>query len=301
VKIKLEGIIPPHITPFTNKDEIDEPALRKLIHFWLDRGLNGLMACGSNGEAPYLSREERRKIAAIVIDEVNGKVPVIAGTGAPSTKETILLTQDAADIGVDAAIVVTPYYFKPNSDELIAHYSAVLNAVDVPVILYNVPKFTGYNLNPTIVVELVEQYSQIIALKDSSGSFGQIADIIRQVGEKISVFAGTGDLILSSLLMGGMGGIVGVANVAPRLCSSIFRYYKKGQLDEAKNRQMIILQLNNLLTKRYNQISCTKEVMNQMGLPAGYPRRPCLPLKRTAKLDVSNAIQRLNLVALEDL
>lgn len=299
MKTKLEGIIPPHITPFTSKGEIDEHALRTLIHFWLDRGLTGLMACGSNGEAPYLSREERRKIVAIVVDEVNGKVPVIAGTGAPSTKETIRLTQDASDIGVDAVIVVTPYYFKPNFDELIAHYSAVLNAVDVSFILYNVPKFTGYNLNPAIVVELVEQYNQIIALKDSGGSLGQIADIIRQVGDKISVFAGTGDLILPSLLMGGMGGIVGVANVAPHLCSSIFRSYRNGQFEEAKSIQMTILQLNNLLTKKYNQISCTKEVMNQLGLPAGYPRRPSLPLNDPAKLDVMNTIQRLNLAVLE--
>ncbi|UCH36963.1 MAG: dihydrodipicolinate synthase family protein, partial [Candidatus Bathyarchaeota archaeon] len=132
------------------------------------------------------------------------------------------------------------------------------------------------------------------------GSLGQIADIIRQVGNQISVFAGTGDLILPTLQMGGMGGIVGVANVAPHLCSSIFRFFRKGQLEDARNMQMIILQLNNLLTKRYNQISCTKEAMNQLGLPAGYPRRPSLPLSNSAKLDVTNAIQRLNLAVLEN-
>ena len=293
MKIEIEGIIPPHVTPFTKGGEIDEAALRRLVHFWLDNGSSGLMSCGSNGEAPYMTREERERVVEIVVDEVNGKAPVIAGTGAPSTRETIHLTQDAKDVGADAVIVVTPYYFRPRRRELVEHYRTLLNAVDAPVILYNVPKFTGYNLDPSIVVELVEEYSQIIAIKDSGGSLGQIADIIRQVGEKINVLAGTGDLILPTLLMGGRGGIVGVANVAPDLCSSIYNHYKKGQLERAKEVQMKVLYLNNILFKKYNQLSSVKEAMNQLGHPAGYPRRPSLPLTRTARKDVREALRIL--------
>jgi 4-hydroxy-tetrahydrodipicolinate synthase len=293
VKVEIEGIIPPHVTPFRRDAEVDEAALRRLVHFWLENGSSGLMSCGSNGEAPYMSREERRRVVEVVVDEVNEEAPVIAGTGAPSTRESILLTQDAEDVGVDAAIVVTPYYFKPDRRELVEHYRALLNAVEIPVILYNVPKFTGYNLDPSVVVELADEYSQIIALKDSSGSIGQITDLIRLVGDKVNILAGTGDLILPTLLMGGRGGIVGIANVVPRLCASIFTHYKKGQFEEAREAQMKILQLNAVLFKKYNQVSSVKEAMNQLGLPAGHPRRPSLPLTRKAREDVKESLRIL--------
>lgn len=295
MKIKIEGIIPPHVTPFTKNGEIDEVALRRLVHFWLDNDSKGLMSCGSTGEAPYMTRIERKRVIEIVVNEVNGKVPVIVGTGAPSTRETIRFTQDAEDVEVDAVIVVTPYYFKPNRRELVEHYRTLINAVEVPIILYNVPKFTGYNLDPSIVVELVEEYSQIIAIKDSSSSIGQIIDIIRQVGDKINVLAGTGDLILPTLLMGGKGGIVSVANVAPYLCSSIFNYYEKDQFEKAKEAQMKVLHLNNALMKQNSQISSIKEAMIQLGQPAGYPRRPFLPLTETAQKEIMEVLRILSL------
>jgi len=295
VKIKIEGIIPPHVTPFTKDEEVDEAALRRLVHFWLENGCSGLMSCGSNGEAPYMSREERRRVVEVVVEEVDGKAPVIAGTGAPSTRETILLTRDAKDMGADAVIVVTPYYFTPNHVELAEHYRMLIGAVDIPVILYNVPKFTGYNLDPSIVVELVKECSQIVAIKDSGGSLAQITDLIRQVGDKISVLSGSGDLILPTLHMGGRGGIVGVAIVAPRLCSSIFDYYKKGQLERAREAQMRVLYLNNILFRKHNQLSSVKEALNQLGHPAGYPRRPILPLTKPAQEDVRETLRVVGL------
>jgi len=294
MKQNIKGIIPPHITPFTKNGEIDEKALRRLTHFWLENGLNGLFSCGSNGEAPYMTRKERYRVIELVIDEVNGKVPIIAGTGAPSTIETIHLTQDAKDIGVNAVIVITPYFFKPNRRELVEHYRKLINAVDIPLILYNVPKFTGYNLDVPIVVELVEEFNQIIAIKDSSGSIAQITEIIRLVGDKINVFSGTGDLILPTLLMNGQGGIVGIANTVPHLCSEIYTHYLKGDLENAKKMQRKVTRLNNILIKKYNQISSIKEAMNQLGQPAGYPRRPSLPLTRTEKRDIINNLRILS-------
>ncbi|MDQ1279324.1 MAG: hypothetical protein QG670_586 [Thermoproteota archaeon] len=293
--IKLEGIIPPHITPFKKNGDIDEAALKKLVNFWLDDGVDGLVSCGSNGEAPSMSRDERRRVIDIVINEVNDKVPVIAGTGAPSTGETIDLTRDAKDIGADAALIVTPYFYRPNSEELIEHYRSVIKAVDIPIILYNVPKFTGYNLEADVVIKLAKEYSQIIGVKDSGGSIGQISEIIRQVGKKISVLAGSGDVVLANLMMGGKGGILGIANVAPRLCSDIFDYFKKGDSEKAKEAQMKALFLNDLLIKKYNQLSSIKEAMNQLGQPAGYPRLPSLPLKEEAKQNIQKALHDLNL------
>jgi len=293
--IKLEGIMPPHVTPFSKDGEVDEPALRRLVHFWLDGGVSGLIPCGSNGEAPYMTREERRRVIEIVVDEVGGRVPVIAGTGAPSTRETITLTQDAKDVGGDAVLVVTPYFFRPSNEELVEHYRSVLNSVDMPVVLYNVPKFTGYNLEPSVVVQLVNEHSQIVGIKDSSGSLGQISEIIRQVGDRISVLAGTGDIVLATLMMGGRGGILGVANIVPHLCSDIFDHFKKGELGKAREVQMKVLYLNDILIKRYNQLSSIKEALNQLGLSAGYPRLPSLPLNEEARQTIQKALSVLRL------
>lgn len=293
--IKLEGIIPPHITPFLKNGDIDEPSLRRLIRFWLDSGVSGLVSCGSNGEAPYMTRDERKKVIETTIDEVDGTKPVIAGTGAPSTRETITLTRDAKDVGVDAALIVTPYFFRPSNEELMEHYRSVINAVDIPIILYSVPKFTGYNLESDVVVKLVKEYSQIVGIKDSGGSIGQISEIIRQVGDRISDLAGTGDLVLANLMMGGKGGILGIANVAPRLCSDIFDYFKENNIEKAKEAQMNALYLNDLLIKKYNQLSSIKEALNQLGQPAGYPRLPSLPLKEEARQTIRKALLDIRL------
>lgn len=242
-----------------------------------------------------MTREERRRVIEIVVDEVGGRVPVIAGTGAPSTRETITLTQDAKDVGGDAVLVVTPYFFRPSNEELVEHYRSVLNSVDMPVVLYNVPKFTGYNLEPSVVVQLVNEHSQIVGIKDSSGSLGQISEIIRQVGDRISVLAGTGDIVLATLMMGGRGGILGVANIVPHLCSDIFDHFKKGELGKAREVQMKVLYLNDILIKRYNQLSSIKEALNQLGLSAGYPRLPSLPLNEEARQTIQKALSVLRL------
>lgn len=294
--VNLEGVMPPQITPFFKSGEIDEKSFRQLIQFWLTNGVRGLVPCGSNGEAPYMTREERRRVIEIVVDETDGKIPVIAGTGAPSTRETIALTRDAKDMGADAVLVVTPYFFKPSNEELVEHYHTLLNKVDIPVILYNVPKFTGYNLEPDVVVKLVNECSQIIGIKDSGGSIGQISELICKVGERIAVLAGTGDLLLATLMMGGKGGILGVANVAPRLCVDIFDYFKMDKLSMAREAQMKILLLNDLLIKKYNQLSSIKEALNQLGQPAGYPRLPSLPLNEEARQIIRRTLSRLNLL-----
>jgi len=294
MRLSIEGVMPPHITPFDKDEEVDEAALRKLIHFWLDGGASGLVSCGSNGEAPYLTRDERRKVIQTVVDEVDGKVPVIAGTGAPSTRETIVYTKDAKELGADAALIVSPYYFKPDKKELLQHYKAVLEAVDIPVLLYNVPKFTGYNLEPSIIVQLANEYDQIVAVKDSGGSIGQISDLASQVGGRISVLSGSGDLILPTFVMGGKGAIVAVAIVAPSICADIYRFFKKKDIERAVEAQRKALRLNEVLIRRFNQISSVKEALSQLGQPAGYPRRPSLPLDEESRQEVRKVLSEIS-------
>jgi 4-hydroxy-tetrahydrodipicolinate synthase len=288
--MKLKGIFVPHITPFSRNGELDLTALRTCLRFWLKGGVSGLVPCGSNGEAPYLSREERIKVIEAVVDEVNGKIPVIAGTGSMSTKETIQFTKDAKDRGVDAALVVTPFYFKPSNKEIHEHYKAVLDAVDIPIVLYSVPKFTGFSLEPTVIAQLASEYENVVGVKDSGGNLGTITETIRTVGDKISVLAGTADLALSTLMLGGSGAVVAVANVFPEMCSDLYESFLKSDYKKASNLQRSISYINEVLVKRYNQLSAIKEALNRIGLPAGYPRKPALPLNDKEKKEIENLI-----------
>jgi 4-hydroxy-tetrahydrodipicolinate synthase len=288
--MKLKGIFVPHITPFSRNGELDLTALRTCLRFWLKGGVSGLVPCGSNGEAPYLSREERIKVIETVIDEVNGKIPVIAGTGSMSTKETIQFTKDAKNLGVDAALVVTPFYFKPSDKEIYEHYKAVLEAVDIPIVLYSVPKFTGFSLEPTVIAQLASEYENVVGVKDSGSNLGIITEIIRTVGDKISVLAGTADLALSTLMLGGSGAVVAVANVFPEMCSDLYESFLKSDYKRASNLQRSISYINEVLVKRYNQLSAIKEALNRIGLPVGYPRKPALPLNDKEKKEIENLI-----------
>ena len=290
---KLEGIFVPHVTPFTREGDLDETSLRTCVRFWLEGGVSGLVPCGSNGEAPYLSREERRKIIKTVVDEVNGKVPVVAGTGSMSTKETVLFTEDAKDVGVDAALVVTPYYFKLSGREMYEHYKVLCETVDLPIVLYSVPKFTGYSIEPTLIQQLASKHENIVGVKDSGGSIGTITETIRLVGDRISVLAGTADVILPTLMLGGKGAVVAVANAFPKMCAELYDAFKRSDYEKASGLQRQVAYLNDVLVKRYNQLSSIKEALKLLGLPAGYPRRPALPLKDDEKSDIAKALKAM--------
>jgi len=291
---KPKGVMPPHITPFKQNGEVDEEALRQCVNFWIENKVGGLVPCGSNGEAPYMDKEDRSKVIGIVVDQSNGKVPVIAGTGSLSSEETICLTRDAKDAGADAALIITPFYYKLSDLELFEHYRKIVESVDIPVILYNVPKFTGFNLEPRVAAKLA-QLENVVGIKDSSGSIGQIGEIIRLVGDRIAVLAGTGDLIYPTLMLGGRGAIVAVANAAPLHCSEIYEAFRKGEYEKARDLQLRLLPLNDALTRKYGVVAC-KEALAMMGKPVGFPKRPLLALNEESKADIRRALADLRLV-----
>jgi 4-hydroxy-tetrahydrodipicolinate synthase len=293
-RLVLDGMFVPNVTPFTRTGRLDLTALRACVRFWLEGAVSGLVPCGSNGEAPYLSRQERTKVIETVMDEVNGKVPVIAGTGSMSTQETITFTKDAADLGVDAALVVTPFYFKLSNKEIYEHYRTVSETVDVPIVVYNVPKFTGVSLEPTFIHKLAAENKKIIGVKDSSGNIGTITEIVRLTGDRLSVLAGTADVTLAALLSGGRGAVLAVGNVFPALCSSLYRAFKDGRYEEASRLQNRISYANEVLVKKLNQISAIKEAMRLKGLAGGYPRKPALPLDSEEKKTVENLLKEIN-------
>jgi len=294
--MKLEGIFVPVVTPFDKEGSIDVEAFKQLIDCFIEAGVSGIVPCGSTGESPYLSREESRRVVELAVEQTGGRMPVIAGTGVAATRETVQLTRDAKDAGADAALVVTPFYFKLSNEEVFQHYASLLDAVDLPVVIYNVPKFTNYSIPPTLIDQLVSEYSGVVGVKDSSGDPGLMADIIRLVGNRISVLSGSGDMILPTLMLGGSGGILAIANAFPETCVELYKAFKEGRLEDAGKHQMRASFVNKVLIKEHNQISALKEAMNMMGMTAGYPRQPILPLSDKEKKTVSEALRSISLL-----
>jgi len=286
---KPQGIIPPHITPFTKNGDIDEGALRRDVDFWIEARVHGLATCASNGEAVYMNAEERREVLKIVLDQANGRVPVIAGTGAPGTREAIIQTREAKDLGVDAALVVTPYFFSPKQDEILGYYQDIAEAVDIPIILYNVPKFTGVNMEPWVVARLAE-HDNVVGVKDSSGDMRQMQFLLNLAGDRISILSGVGNLIFPNLASGGQGGIVAVANIVPSKCVEVYEKFLKGDLKGAREAQAEIVALNDFVTRQHG-VPAVKAAMNLLGLSGGYPRRPLLPLSEKAKEELRNILK----------
>jgi 4-hydroxy-tetrahydrodipicolinate synthase len=259
----------------------------------MEGGVSGLVPCGSNGEAPYLSRQERKKVIETVVDEANGKVPVVAGTGSMSTRETVELTEDAKDLGVDAALVVTPFYFKLSNREICEHYRTLLKSVDIPIVVYNVPKFTGFSIEPKVISQIVSEHKNVVGVKDSSGNLVIMTEIVRSVGDRVSTLAGAADLTLPTLMLGGSGAVIAVANVFPKLCSSLYEAHKSGNRKQASELQRRVSSANEVLVKRHNQLSAIKEALKLRGMPGGYPRRPALPLKLEERKDIKNLLKMI--------
>jgi len=290
----FEGVFVPHITPFDDEEKINEEMLRELVHYFADAGLNGLVTLGSNGEFPYLSFEEKLRVLKIVREE--SPVTVIAGVAENSTKETIRLAKEAWDIGVDALLIAPPYYFKPDKRELFAHYSRIAYEVEAPILLYNVPKFTTINIDLDVIEKLVDEHSNIVGIKDSSGLIGRITELVRRVGDKISILAGTADVMYPSWVLGAHGAVVAVANVAPRLCVELYNAFLEKRYERARKLQIMINYLNEVVVKKYNQISAIKEAMRMLGFEVGYPRMPALPLDERALEDIERTLIEIGLL-----
>ncbi len=276
--MKPTGIYVPNVTPFNAKGAIMYDKLGELLEFWIDGGISGVIANASTGEAPYLSRDERVKVIEYLIEKADGRISVFAGTGATSTQQSIELTRDALAAGAQAALVTTPFFFKPTGDEIAQYFIELMDAVDIPVILYNVPKFTGYSVAPKVVAKVAEECSNLIAIKDSSNSPGNMADIISLCGDKIHALSGAGDMILPTLMLGGKGAIVAIGNVAPRTCVNIYDAYQKSDVKTAGANQLRASFVNKVVVRDYPQIPAIKAAINQMGLPAGHPRKPLTAL-----------------------
>lgn len=270
----FEGVFPAIVTPFLRNDpsRLDLEGLRSNVRWLLTQGVHGIVPCGSTGESATMSHTEHEKVIETTVDEVNGKVPVLAGTGSNNTSEALLLTTAAKNLGADGVLVISPYYNKPNRAGLVKHYTKIAD-LDIPVIMYNVPGRTGQNLEPDLVIELAKN-PMIVGIKEASGNITQISRIIKDTREfDFNVISGDDEMTLPILALGGKGVISVAANVEPKRMVQMHEAFMNGDLSTARKLHFELSPLFKDLFIDTNPIPVKKAVAIR-GMPAGSVRLP---------------------------
>lgn len=273
----FKGIYAPIATPFAN-DQINKQALKSNLERYSASPLAGLVVLGSNGEFAYLDIDEKMALVEFVRQNTDDKKSIIAGTGCESTRESIRLTKYAASVGADAALVITPSFYKGSMNDaaLEQFFLDVAEASPIPVMLYNMPRNTGLNMSAGLICKLA-QHENIVGVKDSSGNIVQIAEIINNSPDDFAVFAGSGSFLYPTLALGGVGGTLAVANIFPELCVSLYDAVLADNHEQAKQLQHRLLAPNAAVTSRWG-IAGLKAALDMLGYNGGLPRRPMLPL-----------------------
>ncbi|KUK55122.1 MAG: Uncharacterized protein XD79_0740 [Atribacteria bacterium 34_128] len=294
-KLNLTGIYPPIVTPFL-KEEIAYHYLSENVEKLNNSGIKGFVVLGSNGENVFLSEEEKIEVVKTVLRSASRDMFIIVGSGCESARETIYLTNKLAKVGAQAALVVTPCYYgsKMNDEALIKYYSTVADHTKIPVLLYNVPKFTGVNLSPQ-ALSILSKHPHIIGIKDSSGDVNQLGQYINKVDSNFNILVGTAGALLGALVLGCKGGILALANIAPERCVEIYQLAKAGKIDEARELQLRMIPVNQATTATFG-ISGLKYAMDLLGYKGGETRSPLLPLKIEEKEKIKNILKEAKLI-----
>ena len=291
----IEGIIPPIPTPFVG-EEVAYDKLQENMEKWNTTGITGYIVFGSNGESVYLTREEKLKIVTAAKVSIAADKKLIAGTGSDSLKETIYLTNEAAARGAEAALVVTPCYYKGqmNHEAFIRFYTTAAEAAEIPILIYDVPKFTGVHIEPRTVVEL-SWHSNIIGIKCSGGNVAELSEIVHRSAEDFSTIVGTASVFYAGLCVGCKGGILALAVIAPQESVQILDYYQGGNHPEALRLQMLYLEANRAVTGKYG-IPGLKAALDKLGYYGGPVRRPLGPLNQTELDDLYAILRQAKLI-----
>lgn len=275
--MELRGAFTALSTPFKD-GEIDETTYRNFIEWQIEQGINGLVPCGTTGEAATMTHEEQGRVIRICVEQVNGRLPVIAGAGSNSTKEAIELTKMAKAAGANAALLITPYYNKPTPEGLIAHFKAIAAEASMPFVIYNVPGRTGLNLLPADLKRIVDQVPEAIAVKEATGNLTQVAQIREYCGEKFQLLSGDDFTVLPLLAAGGIGVISVVSNIMPKTMSSMCKAFMDRELDTALNLSLEMAPVNRAMFMESNPIP-VKTALQMMDIfPTAEFRLPIVPL-----------------------
>lgn len=288
----FHGAIVATVTPFLN-GKVDRKGLRKLVEFQIRNGTDGIVPCGTTGESPTLSYEEHEAVIDIVAEAADGRVPVIAGTGSNSTKEAIMLTRYAAKAGVSAALVITPYYNKPMQEGLYRHFRTVAEAVDIPIILYNVPGRTGVNMTAETVARLAE-VKNIVGVKEASGNLNQVCDVIRLAPRKFCVLSGDDALFFPMMALGAKGVISVASNVVPKAMADLYDAYVLGEISRARDIHYKLWPLFGALFIETNPIP-VKTALAMMKMIREEFRLPLCPMGDATRKKLASALAGLRL------
>ena len=294
--LKIEGVYPALITPFTKDDEVDAAGLKRMVEYVEEGGVAGIVPCGTTGESATLSHEEHKRVIDIVV--ANAKVPVIAGTGSNNTKEAIDLTRHAADAGAEACLLITPYYNKPNVRGLKEHFRQIGDSADIPLILYNIPSRTGLNMSAETIVEIAAEVDTVKGVKEASGNLKQVGAIIKLAKERgldFTVVAGDDFLTLPIMSLGGKGVISVAANIAPQPMSEMVDAMLKGDIEKARELNLRLFPLFEAMFLETNPIP-VKRAAELMGLPAGHVRLPLGGLSEENEQKLRKVLEALGLM-----
>ena len=297
--MNFEGTYVAMVTPFTKEGTIDEEGFRSNINYLIERGVNGLVGAGTTGESATLTHDEHREIIEILIDEVDGRVETIAGSGSNSTTEALDLTKFAQDVGADAALVITPYYNKPQQHALVNHYRVIGENSDIPIIAYNVPSRTGINMDVETIVELAK-IDNIDAVKEASGSVDKVSDIYNALlaeglEDDFNILSGEDSLTLPIMAVGGTGVISASANIDAKRMVLMVDSILNDDYDRAFELHNEMLELIRALFIESNPVP-VKTSMNLMGLPAGDLRAPLAPMKEENLEVLKKALKNAELI-----
>lgn len=295
-KITLQGAITAIITPFKKDGSFDKEAMKRLIAFQIKGKINGIVACGSTGEAATLHEEEYAEVVKTVVDEVAGRVVVIAGAGSNDTQKAIKLSKMAKDQGVDALLHVTPFYNKPTPNGIVAHFKAIAKAVDLPIILYNVPARTGSNVMPSTIIRVAKEVPSVVAVKEASNNIHQMEDIIRKAPKGFVVLSGDDSLTLPSMILGGKGCISVVANQTPKEFTQLCQAALSGNYEKAKEIHFRLLDLMRDVNYIESNPIPVKTSLAMMGMIEEVFRLPLTPIEDKNRTVVANALKGLGLI-----
>jgi 4-hydroxy-tetrahydrodipicolinate synthase len=286
-KIIFKGCGTAIVTPF-NEDGVNFEEFGKLIEDQIKGNVDSIVVCGTTGESSTMTIEERKETISYAVKKVNGRIPVIAGTGGNCTKSVIEFTKWAESAGVDGALIVTPYYNKTTQAGLIAHYTAIAKETSLPIILYNVPGRTGMNITPATCKEL-SKIDNIVAIKEASGNLSQVAEIANLCGNDLNIYSGNDDQITPILAVGGIGVISVLSNIAPKYTHDLIENFQNGNVSEATRMQLKALPLVNALFCEVNPIPA-KAALNMIGYDMGTPRLPLIEMSDSGKNTLRNAL-----------
>ncbi|MEH7354596.1 4-hydroxy-tetrahydrodipicolinate synthase [Neobacillus drentensis] len=294
----IRGAYPVLITPMTKEQEVDWGGVKNNVNYFVDQGVAGIVINGSTGEFVSLTKEEKYQMVEVVMKEINGRIPVIVGTAAETTKETVENTKQAEANGADCALIINSYYCKPKEEEIYFHYKEVSKVVNMPIMLYNNPFTSGVDMSTELMLRIGRDCEKVTHIKESSGDIRKARDLARQGHGEFEVFCGSEELVMESYFVGATGWISVAGNIVPQLVTDMFNHFQKGELEKAWTINDQILPLCAFLEGSGKYVQIVKRAMDLLGLAGGPARFPRLGLTQEEDQKLKEILTKLTAVSL---